>query len=673
MLQSGSVGLIYAESINQVNALLNSRRVEKVLAWSVIACLLGGWTLGIVFSFVFLERPWALIMHHGWALVVVLVSALAGSLLFQHREVSRCLERPLGPSERLIGVLEMPRRNATWVVIFWFLATCLALVMTVLAGHWSALGFAQAISGAMVVGVTTALLLSSWQRSQLESTVAELRDRDPGGGTAAYRARYSIRQQIAWTLGGLIFISCAMSLLVSFSQQAELTEHVVGEFARRDLATLSVERILEEGKDACDGPSVRWRSETVFAVIAQGVVRCTRSDAPLEEERLAEIRMLQPGIARTMDGEQVGWVQRVDATTRMVLLESTPQRLMGSLRLALMFFTLLFVFSGAVVVLVSRELAGPVVALTQRARGLTEAPELAGETPRVHISVGMDELGELTVTFERMAVALAQRIATVESLNESLEEKVRVRTRALEESQAQLVHHEKLASLGQLVAGVAHEVNNPLNGIVNSVEPLRERIERLARSSDVGEKDLADVRRLVSIIEDGAGRTAHIVQALRTIGRSDARGKSSVDLRESIRSTVDLLGFRFHDGIALDVQLQDVGRVHCEAAAIHQVLLNLIGNALDAVGSREGARVTLQLLEEGEEEVLVRVIDNGSGIDPQHVSRIFDPFFTTREVGEGMGLGLAISASIIEGHKGRLTVASTSGEGTIMEMHIPRG
>jgi signal transduction histidine kinase len=359
--------------------------------------------------------------------------------------------------------------------------------------------------------------------------------------------------------------------------------------------------------------------------------------------------------------------------TRLVMLESRPLRLMGSLRLSLTFFTLLFVFSGAVVVLVTRSLAGPVVALTDRARGLTEAPELAGENPRVRISVGMDELGELAVTFERMAVALAQRIAAVETLNTRLEEKVRDRTRELEESQAQLVHHEKLAALGQLVAGVAHEVNNPLNGIVNSVEPLRERLERLAAADNVKEQDVTDVRRLVAIIEDGASRTAHIVQALRTIGRSDARGKTAVDLRSSIQSTVELLGFRFHDGIELLLRLEDVGTVHCEAASMHQVLLNLLSNALDAVASTEGGRIIVELARDEGTGIVLRVIDSGGGIAAEHRDRIFDPFFTTREVGEGMGLGLAISASIVEAHQGILRVSSTGEEGTTMEVALPRG
>ena len=652
---------------------LNSRVVEKQLARSTASCLAGGWVLGIGFALVFLEQPMALVLHHGWALLGVLVLSLGFALGLQRREVARCLEEPLGPVDRLVGALELPRRNAIRAVIAWCGAVGAMLGATAVRGEWGALGFAQAICGAMVVGVTTALLLSPWQRAQLEPTIAALRQRDPGGGISAYRAKGSIREQIAWTLGGVVFIACSVSLLVSFSQQAELTEHVVGEFARRDLVALEAAEVLDASEGACDESRIVLREGTIFAVIAGGELLCTQGAAVGEEGLREEIQHLQPGLVRTLGGSHVGWVQRVDASTRMVLLETRPQRLMGSLRLSLTFFTLLFVFSGAVVVLVTRELAGPVVALTERARGLTESPELAGEDPRVRISVGMDELGELAVTFERMAVALAQRIATVESLNAGLEEKVRERTRALEESQAQLVHHEKLAALGQLVAGVAHEVNNPLNGIVNSVDPLRERLERLSKAPTVSERDVSDVRRLVSIIEDGASRTAHIVQALRTIGRADARGQSEVDLRQSIQSTVDLLGFRFHDGLALSLRLEDLGAVSCEAAAMHQVILNLVTNALEAVEARSDAEIVVELVGDGDAACILRVIDNGVGIPEEHRDRVFDPFFTTREVGEGMGLGLAISASIVESHRGTLKIAATSPAGTTMEVRIPRG
>ena len=262
---------------------------------------------------------------------------------------------------------------------------------------------------------------------------------------------------------------------------------------------------------------------------------------------------------------------------------------------------------------------------------------------------------------------------------------------ALESLQAQIIQSEKMASLGQLAAGVAHELNNPAGFLYGNMEMLGELVRGLERllafyetvplggeeathaSAIKGEIDyehtLADLRSIIGDCRDGAGRIRDVVQNLRTFSRLDEAEFKKVDIHEGIDSTIRLLTHFYGDGRV--TLLRDYGElppVDCYAGQLNQVWLNLLVNAAYAV--RDGGEVRITTRGEAG-RVRIRVSDTGRGITPEHLTRVFDPFFTTKPVGEGTGLGLSVTYSIVERHGGEITVESKLGKGTTFTVTLP--
>jgi two-component system NtrC family sensor kinase len=262
----------------------------------------------------------------------------------------------------------------------------------------------------------------------------------------------------------------------------------------------------------------------------------------------------------------------------------------------------------------------------------------------------------------------------------------------LERLQAQITQTEKMASLGQLAAGVAHELNNPAGFIYSNIDVLKNYVTRLkrylvvvdqtalppdttARINEIKEEiDYANiVADLSSILTDchiGAERIRDVVQNLRLFSRLDEADFKRVGLNEGIESTVRLLSLYYRDGrIRLLQDYGEIPQVNCYAALLNQVWMNLLMNAAQAIGESSG-EVRIKTRCEGE-TVIASFGDTGCGIAPEHLKRIFDPFFTTKPVGEGTGLGLSISHSIIERHGGKIDVESIPGKGTTFTISIP--
>jgi len=261
----------------------------------------------------------------------------------------------------------------------------------------------------------------------------------------------------------------------------------------------------------------------------------------------------------------------------------------------------------------------------------------------------------------------------------------------LERLQAQIIQSEKMASLGQLAAGVAHELNNPAGYLYGNMELLAESARGLGRllalydavplPDDVAAKvralkeetdyadALADLGSIVADCREGAERIRDVVQNLRTFSRLDEAEFKKVDLHESIESTLRLLA-RYYtaENVRLVRDYGDLPLVDCYAGQLNQVWLNLLVNAAYAV--RRGGEVRIKTRREGDAAV-VAVGDTGDGIAPEHLPRIFDPFFTTKPVGEGTGLGLSVTYGIVERHQGRIAVASCPGDGTTFTVTLP--
>lgn len=312
---------------------------------------------------------------------------------------------------------------------------------------------------------------------------------------------------------------------------------------------------------------------------------------------------------------------------------------------------------------------------------------------------GGDDRRLLQTLANQCAVAIENALALeqLRDLNRSLEAKVEERTaklaRALHElrdTQAQLVHREKMASIGQFVAGIAHEMNNPLSFIEGNLHFLRRYtasltaalgsyrealaaeprlLDRVKREQG-GEVDrvVEDLRSVLDGCTEGVERTTALVRDLRTFSRLDQPERVPMNLHEALDSTLNLLRSRLV-GIRVVREYGDIPPVECLTGQLNQVFMNLLANAADAVGEAGTITVRTQVL--GGARVAVEVEDDGSGIDPEHLDRIFEPFFSTKEVGHGTGLGLAISYGIVQRHAGTIRVDSRPGEGTRFRVELP--
>lgn len=295
-----------------------------------------------------------------------------------------------------------------------------------------------------------------------------------------------------------------------------------------------------------------------------------------------------------------------------------------------------------------------------------------------------------------------QRI--IREQNVILEEKVTERTHALQETnehlkrtQTQLVNAEKMASLGQLTAGIAHEINNPINFITSNIQPLRRNISEIVevmqeyraltpetasekltmlkeRERRLGIADSIDeLDDIIGSISEGSSRTAEIVRGLRNFSRLDEDDLKETDLHEGLKNTLALLSPQFRDKVHVRSLFQDIPHVECFPGKVNQVFMNVLTNAIQATAARtDGTAPEVSISTAAENDhVCVTIADNGVGMTEDVKLRMFDPFFTTKPVGEGTGLGLAIVYGIVQDHHGHITVDSAEGLGTTFRIHLP--
>ncbi len=271
-----------------------------------------------------------------------------------------------------------------------------------------------------------------------------------------------------------------------------------------------------------------------------------------------------------------------------------------------------------------------------------------------------------------IAIENAKAFDEIAKLNESLEARVEERTQELRETQTQLMQSEKMSSLGQLVAGVAHELNNPIGFVHANLQLLDEFIAKLAAAQASGgdtERVRESITKLLTRSREGTERVKKIVQDLRTFSRMDQAESQMADLHEEIDRTLGLMEPRLKNKIKIERDYGDIPEVRCYPGQLNQVFLNLLMNACDALDETGGTiRISSERSDLG---VRLEFSDDGPGI-PMHVqSRIFDPFFTTKEVGKGTGLGLSLSHGIVERHGGRFLAHSEPGEGASFVIDLP--
>ncbi len=366
-------------------------------------------------------------------------------------------------------------------------------------------------------------------------------------------------------------------------------------------------------------------------------------------------------------------------------------------RLAFLVLGVAIVVSRLLVEVIGRPIEHLVAGTYRIARG-----DLSRE---VHV-VFPREIGVLAQSFNRMMIDLDTSRNELERAAQTLEQRVHERTQEIEEKnirltelvetmkrmQDQLVHSEKMASLGQLVAGIAHEINNPVNFISANITPLKRYVEdvktlisqyeRHFRDEGVHDEAIVRVKNeiefdflvddldvLIRDVETGATRIKRIVQDLRNFSRLDEAELKTIDLHQSLDTTLNLLGHIYEGRITVHKEYGDLPPIDCYAGQLNQVFMNILANAGQAIAQKGNVWITTRLRGA---HVSIAIRDDGAGIPEEALPKIFDPFFTTKDVGEGTGLGLSISYGIIEKHRGEITVNSKVGEGTEFTITIPQ-
>lgn len=342
----------------------------------------------------------------------------------------------------------------------------------------------------------------------------------------------------------------------------------------------------------------------------------------------------------------------------------------------------------------------------------------SGEYSHSKITIrGKDEVTEVADALNKLATTLEQEHQRKEVyqnelkvLNQTLERKVNERTSLLYERNTQLEHanyelHEtqqqliqaaKMASVGQLAAGVAHEINNPIAFVTSNLNSLKEYIESymnlstqvLALLSDehldnksvhiqtlqktIENDDFnflnSDTKDLLNETLEGLSRVKNIVKDLKQFSRADSDVKQWFDINHCLTTTLNMVSNQLKYHCTIEKHLNPIPLVHINVDKIIQVLTNLLINAGQAINENGTITITTR---HHDNSVIVSIADNGSGIDPKHLDKLFDPFFTTKKEGEGTGLGLSISYGIIQDHDGELTVSSEVNKGSCFNIILP--
>ena len=273
---------------------------------------------------------------------------------------------------------------------------------------------------------------------------------------------------------------------------------------------------------------------------------------------------------------------------------------------------------------------------------------------------------------------MTRKVAESETRNqyvEELEERNQMQKDLLEKlksTQAQLVQSEKMSSLGQLVAGIAHELNNPISFIYANMKEMQNYIDILTKKEKVDKDEFQyireDVQKLIIESMEGSNRVKTIVENLRNFSRMDEGEFTQTDIHKGIDSALLLLTKEAGERIRFHKEYGDIPEVLCIPGHLNQVFMNLLLNGVQAIQGEGNIWIKTNL---DKSWVIIKIRDDGKGIEEKELNKIFDPFYSTKPVGEGTGLGLSISYGIVEKHNGSILVESEAGKGTTFTVKIP--
>ena len=605
----------------------------------------------------------------------------------------------------------LPYRLALLTIVVWAIVSVVGALVARLHLGFDLDDSIILASATLVLAIAGSIYEQLWHRDVLRPLLAHLtqRYRVPVRSIAP---SLSLRSKLMLSFGGVVLLACGMALLWGFVQYTHLpTEsalrqatiphaprrsEIQPELARSpteptaDAVRVALRARVGRGPDEAvvyyldtDGELLALGGGKIGAPRPPWYVRGQILEQAGSTPDLAAQRAELNGLSSVLP---ISWHdQRFDLGAVAVFYPSYRGRgesMVRPLKELLVFFLVLFGACAGIVAFTVAQFMAPIRRLEQRADAMARG-ELAD--PVAAAGEG-DEIGRLTLALEEMRRALRDKLRSTEEVNLDLERAVQMRTadlarknRELAEAldklrtaQDQLVRSEKLASIGQLVAGIAHEINNPVNAIVNTVGPLEEAVNEID-SDDAGKRTEAakDVREMVRVVQRGAQRTKAIVSALHNYSRTDDENVVDFDVDRSIDDSLELLRHLLKQNVTVVKKFGDVGRVRGHAGQINQVFMNLLTNAAQALTNRDRATITIETVGDAR-GVTVKIIDNGPGIPSEVLPRIWDPFFTTKDVGEGTGLGLSIVHELVERHGGTIEVNTRVGEGTTFTVKLPR-
>ena len=380
------------------------------------------------------------------------------------------------------------------------------------------------------------------------------------------------------------------------------------------------------------------------------------------------------------------------------LTYNTDEKTLQNTRLRLLFSIMLWLFIVSIIIVIASNKLGYIFLIRPLQRLQSFANDLAdGKKITMSPSINkFEEIKELEDHFKTMVDKVMRREQSISNAKDSLQEL----NDKLIEHQQQLLHSEKLASVGQLAAGVAHEINNPTGFVMGNLEVLAEykddilqlmekynelenqlnnenaqQVNTILKSIQDYKKDtnmeytLKDMSNLITDSIDGSRRIKNIVKDLKNFSRVDNIEKTPVDINSDvIEIALRLVWNELKYKCTLNKSLSPLPIYKCNPGELSQVILNLLVNACDAIKDSGEISISSTFMEN---YIQIQVSDNGSGIENKDLIKLFDPFFTTKEVGKGTGLGLSISHRIIEKHGGVLSVASQVGQGTVFTIMLP--
>jgi len=408
---------------------------------------------------------------------------------------------------------------------------------------------------------------------------------------------------------------------------------------------------------------------------AEACYACHSAEKPLEKLSMPE----RNRIYKTKEGHRVlAMINPIynekDCYTANCHAHSSIQKVLGVLDIGMsledvdseikgnqnkMLAIAVFIFlgiSGTIGIFVRRSVSHPVRALVDETKRIASGD--LGSTLKIE---SRDEIGELANSFNRMTQDLSKAQEELKEWSKVLEKRVEERTQELKKTQEQLVQSEKLASLGKLAAGIAHEINNPLTGILTYSSLLLKE-----------HKDNPQMKEDLEIVVNETTRCRKIVKGLLEFARQTEPSKAPADINKVVEETLSLLETQaLFQNIKIEKRLKKgLPEVMMDVDQIKQVFVNIIINAAEAMS--QGGTLTIQSDSDPENRfVQVSFIDTGPGIPEENLPKIFDPFFTTKRSGKGTGLGLSVSYGIVQRHNGFLEVKSQLGKGSIFTVKLP--